>query len=213
MDRPDQGSQNKTDSDLLARVFREEKGAWEKFWSQHGEYIERIIRRFSLGYHHEDVLQEIAQALILNDYKKLKAWDPERSSLRRYLTVVAVSCTLNYIKSSKFRFQVLKLDSIDSVTGAGDSVGQLVDEFATSPFKRLERIQVMERIKGILDDWVEEEKIRPTDRDIVEYRLRGLTFQEVANVMNLSLSNVLTRFTRMKPKLRKKLENSGILSE
>ncbi len=211
MDRANRGAQDLLDSDLLSRVFSEVPGGWEEFWSHHGPYIERIVGRFRLGDHQEDVVQEIAQTLIQNEYKKLKDWDLKRSSLRRYLTIVSVSSTLNYVKSSKYRFNLLKSDSIDSATGASESIGQFVDEVAISPMDRLERIQTMELLQEVLCEWVETEKIKPMDREIIEYRLRGLTFREISEVMEVSVSHITTRFARLKPKLRKKLENAGIV--
>lgn len=210
-DSKHQGTPTESDSELLRRLLQEPDRGWRPFWTVHGPFVERVVGRFRLGDHHQDVLQEIAQSLIQNDCKKLRDWDPERSSLKRYLTVIAVSCTLNYVKSSKYRFQLLKVDSIDPATGSGESIGAIIDEAALSPLERLERIQIAELLKEALREWVEEEKIRPVDRRIVEYRLRGLTFKEIAEVLNLNLTHVTTRFSRIKPKLKKKLENSGIL--
>lgn len=210
-DSGSQGTEYNHDLELLEHAISQVAGGWENFWTLHGPYIQRIVSRFRLDHHSEDVVQEIAHSLVQNDFKKLKDWDPQRSSLRRYLTLISVSCTLNYIKSSKYRYQTLKLDSIDPATGGGESLGQFVDESADSPLERLERIQIVELLQGMLQEWVETEKIRPLDRDIVEYRLRGLTFKEIADVMGISLSQVTTRFTRVKPKLKKKLESVGIV--
>lgn len=213
-DRAEDCPDTEVDADLIRRVLSEPDKTWGEFWSQHGPFVARVLRRFRLAEEdHEDVLQDIAQSLIQNDYKKLRDWDPERGPLRRYLTVVAVSGAINFVKSSRHRYTRFKADSIDPTSGTGELVGQLIDSSALSPFERLDRIRMTAFLKDSLDAWVEEERIRPEDREIVEYRLRGLTFREIAEQQGVPLTHVTTRFARLKPRLKKRLESAGLAEE
>ncbi|MCA9439333.1 MAG: sigma-70 family RNA polymerase sigma factor, partial [Candidatus Omnitrophica bacterium] len=194
MDSKNQGQKNQADSELLAHLLSDPEKGWESFWGEYQPFIHRVIGRFHLGDQEPDVIQEIAQILIQNDYKRLRDWDPERSSLRRYLTIISVSCTINYVKSSKYRFDLLKIDTIDTSSGMGESFVQFVDEAVLSPAERLERVQIVELLRDSLEEWVESEKVQPLDRDIIEFRLRGLTFKEISEILDVTLSHVTTRF-------------------
>jgi len=201
------------DRAIRDQVLASPEEGWKTFWEIHGSFVLKIAGRFKLSAEDmEEVRQEICHALIKDDFKVLRTWNPERCSLRGFLSVVTAHIVLTFYRSSFHRFNLKKVALIEDQSNTGDQYPHLVDA-AFTVTDRLYRNQVAGLLQKSLDEWVEEEKLSATDRSLVLLRLRGLTFKEISRMTGITTSHATVRFSRLKPLLRKKLEEAGIHPE
>ena len=201
------------DQELRDQVLASPEEGWKDFWETHGGFILRIIGRFSLSIDDtEEVRQEICHALIKDNFKVLRTWNPERCSLRGFLSVVTAHIVMTFYRSSFHRFSLKKVELLEDPTASGEHLPNPFDPTFTVT-DRLYRVQVTGFLQKSLDEWVEEERLSSTDRSLVLLRLRGLTFKEISKMTGITTSHATVRFSRLKPLLRKRLEEAGIHPE
>ncbi len=201
------------DVDLRARVLASPEEGWKTFWEIHGGFLHRLVERLGLSIDDkEEVRQEICHALIKDDFKVLRTWDPERCSLRGFLSVIVAHTVTNFYRSGFHRF-TLRRTGQSVGTDTNEELYTNLMEATFSVEERLYQAQVTGFLRKSLDEWVNEEKLSPTDRSLVLLRLRGLSFKEISTLIGITTSHATVRFLRLKPLLRKKLEQAGIRPE
>ncbi len=191
--------------------LRNPSKGWEGFWESYGSCVRNAISRFQLTRQDaEDILQETVFRLIKDDFVALKKWDKERSSLSTYLSVVAVSVSLDFLKSSFHQYEQKKIKP----KGESDTEVDLLDTMADSglrPDEHLQQRQVIERIVSCLNDWA---GLKQEDKILIYMRLIDVPFGKISNVLGLRENALMTRFSRLKEEFRKRLKDRGIdLSE
>ena len=89
----------------LSALLRGEKDAWDAFVERHAGIIYAAIRRAYAGTGRpladadaNDIFQDVFVRLAANDYRLLRNYDPARSALSTFLTVVARSTALNALR-------------------------------------------------------------------------------------------------------------------
>lgn len=198
------------DEQLVSLILSSPDEGWRNFWDTHGRFIQRIIGRFDLCPEDiEEVRQEVCHSLIKDNYKILRAWDSEICSLRGFLSVITAHAVSNYFRSSFHRFNLKRVDlERDTEDRVEVHSGFMAASFSAS--ERLYRVQVTRFLRKSLDEWVAREKLSPTDRELVLLRMRGLSFKEISALTGMTTSHATVRFTRLKPLLKKRLEEAGI---
>ena len=88
--------------DVVAQCLRGDHDAWQAFVDRYAQVIftavRRVLSRHGSSKHSsriEDVTQEVFLRLVRNDYRLLRAFDPARSTLVTYLTIIAHSTALD----------------------------------------------------------------------------------------------------------------------
>jgi RNA polymerase sigma factor (sigma-70 family) len=201
------------DQTLRDRILASPEEGWKVFWETYGGFIHRIIGRFDLSPEDsEEVSQEVCHALIKDDFKVLRIWNPGRCSLRGFLSVIAAHSVANFYRSSFHRFTLRKSNTSGNAEASDEHHSSLMEATFTAA-ERLYRAQVVGILRKSLDEWVSEEKLCPTDRNLILLRLQGLSFREISTLIGITTSYATVRFSRMKPLLRKRLEEAGIQPE
>jgi RNA polymerase sigma factor (sigma-70 family) len=197
------------DSQLLKCVLEDPARGWLDFWNAALPVLRWKVGTFHLSREDsEDVLSEISFRLVRNDFKLLRNWDPERCSLHGYLSVVAKSTTLDFVQSVYYRYNQKK-ETPPEEEDVIAYISSLPDHDET-PSERVNQIQVEESVFRIVEKWAEEGGLKPQDRQILKFRLMGVGFQEIAEILGITPQNAMIRFHRVKDDFRKKLEQSGI---
>lgn len=199
------------DAELLSSLLESIEKGWEPFWAEYSETIRWQVRRSSLPVEEiPDLLQEISFKLIKEDCRLLRGWDAARGSMRAYLSTIAASMVKDYQRGSFNRYRQLKvpMDAVpDPIQPGPDSHAA-----ASSPSPRdwAQRREAEARIKECIEDWALRDGLKPIDKTLLQLRLSGLKFREIASAIGETEECTMTRFCRLKPRIRAILEEKGL---
>jgi len=91
----------------ISAVVSGEKAAWDRFAEKYAGLIlgmaQRVLRMKTGSCNPEDardIAQEVFVRLVRNNFRLLRLYDPAKSSLSTWLTVVTRSTTLDYLRAS-----------------------------------------------------------------------------------------------------------------
>jgi DNA-directed RNA polymerase specialized sigma24 family protein len=147
--------------------------------------------------------------LIKNDFKVLRSWDSARSSLAGFLSVVAATRCLDFVRTSFHRYTQKKNEPGPECSEGFDLLDFLESDEKT-PDERLHLLQVAETLGKCLEDLCQSNHLKPIDRQLVELRAMGMEFKEVAKILGIQDGNAMTRFFRLKEQLVASLEKAGV---
>ena len=90
-----------------------DKAAWDAFVDTYGRVIYAAVRKVigSSG-PIDDPVQEVFVRLVRNDFRLLRTYDPERASLTTWLTLVARSAAIDFVR--KRRLNAVPLADFDA---------------------------------------------------------------------------------------------------
>lgn len=178
----------------LELLYDNPNKGWPPFWLAYGQVVKRGIGRFRFQPDDRaDVLQEITFHLVKDNCKFLRKWDPDRGALGAYLWVKTYSVCLDYKRKMK--------DHQEFDDNSGDN-----DHSPIIPFRIRELLEVFLRV---LNQW-SREGLPVKDRILIEGRLDGKEYSDIAEKIEISKDNATTRFSRLRKDLRKRLENAGL---
>jgi RNA polymerase sigma-70 factor (ECF subfamily) len=141
--------------------------------------------------------EDVAQDVFLEVYRSAKKFR-HKSKLSTWIYRIAVNRTLNFIRDNR-KFQRLK--DIDPLAGDVPTAAEFFYRSnSASPEALLEEKERRKIIQKALDSLPETQKVA-----FVLHRLGGLSSQEIAEILQVSLSSVEARIHRAKISLQKKL--------
>jgi len=179
-----------TDAELMERVKFGDEDAFRQIVEKHKTIIFSLCMQY-VG-NREDA-EEVAQDVFIKLYKKADIYEP-RAKLSTFLYRIAVNLSLNKIRDRKRK----KLISLDLFTNKDKGA------FANSeirPDQILERKERAAIVRRAID------KLPKNQRTAVLLkRFQGLSYDEIADVMQCSVSAVESRLFRAKQNLQKELE-------
>ena len=145
-----------------------------------------------------DEAEDIAQEVFLKVYNAAKKYRPQ-AQFTTWLFRIATNVCLNELRHRK-RLQEVPLESPSDVNERGSSLKVPAPE-KTRPDVHLEQ----EERNRIIDESIA--SLPPNQRmAVLLKRFEGLSYQEIANVLNVSVSAVESLLFRAKKTLKKKLE-------
>ena len=177
--------------DELAEKLK--SGSEEAFRRLVEENQDRIVNTcFGFVENRQDA-EDIAQTVFIQAYKSIHKFRGD-STISTWLYRIAVNYSLNFIKSKKRR-QIFQ--SIEN-TFVGNKVKEYPDRIDTDSIEKEEQLKLLQ---SFLKELPENQKIAITLNKYEE-----LSYQEVADIMGISLSAVTALINRGKNNLRKKVE-------
>ena len=184
---------------LLTGCLNREKTAWDAFVLQYSALVYHTIRKTFSLYHTElrtdlveDLYQDVFLTVLKDDFKKLRQFRGDRGcSLASWLRVVAARLTIDFLRQQGLR-TVEVPDSLPSAEP--DPPDSLMDNEQAA------------RLSQAL------EKLSPRDRLFLEFYYRkGLSPEEIAAILKVSVSAAYTHKSRILAKLRETLRKSAPL--
>ncbi len=117
--------QANNEGDIVAHLARGDGAAWESFVGRYSPVIYAAVYKIlSKGRFGQpdiaDVAQDVFVRLCKNDFRLVRRYEPERASLSTWLTVVATSTALDFVRRKR-AIQV-PLDDAPQEVGAVDPV-------------------------------------------------------------------------------------------
>lgn len=204
------GGSDRPDVAIRDAVLADPKTGWPRFWVEYGGLIRGRVGRFSLSPEDSsDALQEISLRLVKEDFRVLRGWDPSRCSLAGYLTVVASSVCLDFVRSA-FHSYTRRRVNVESDETKGDDFLSRIEDGELSPHERLLRLEIEDKVFDTIQQWSDEGNLKEEDRLLLDSKLRGIRSKEIAKILGISEQNVNTRFLRLKKALRERLAGAGV---
>ena len=183
-----------TDTDLMMRVKAGDKSAFKPIVENYQRRVINVAYRL-LG-NREDA-EEVAQETFLRAYLSAKSYKPQ-AELFTYLYSIATHLALNRLRKRK-RVRWFSLDA-SREDGAEEPGREVIGNPVDRPDMSLERSEREALVRHALDALPAAQKTA-----VILNRYEGLSYKQIAEVMDISVSAVESKLHRAKQTLRKKL--------
>lgn len=180
------GGDELSDIELVDRVIRGVRGAFEQFYQRHHRLIFHCIRARAEGADVNDVFQSFFERLVEREYHVLKLWQ-RSTSLPIYLSKVVRNFTIDFHRAKRKKEEsvggLAELDTFASGENETITTGLLLKEL---------------RKKGI-EAWA---RLDPRDRTLMCCKLhRDLSNEDLAERLKLSAGALRTALSRAQVRL------------
>lgn len=184
----------RAEKDLVERLVSDDPRAWRLFTQDYSGVafacIRRVLTRFARVTNEQD-LDEIygrfCLDLLSNNRKKLRAFDPERGGrLSTWIGLLATNVAYDYLRSRKRDLLCDPLPEWDTLPSE-----------TQSPLEQAETQERASRMVHMLGH------LSPRDREFLDlYFARGLSAEEVATTMRISVKTVYTKRFKLSAQLK-----------
>jgi RNA polymerase sigma-70 factor (ECF subfamily) len=187
-----EAQQEDRDAALLAEARKAPPGDLRAFEELIQQYQKRILADCRYMTRDDGISEDLAQEVFVKAYFGLSAFEG-RSTFRHWLQRIKVHHCLNYLKKQQGKTGV----AIDE--GSAEEYGEL--QVAPTADRNLESLNQRQRITAILDSLPATLRIPLIMRDMDE-----LSYEEVANALNIGLSAVKMRIKRAREEFRRRYQ-------
>jgi len=159
------------------------------------ENMDRIVNTCYGFVQNKQDAEDVAQNVFIQAYKSIHKFRGD-SQLSTWLYRIAVNQSLNYVKSKKRQQIFQSLDNI--ITGNKTEIADKQDSFSET----MEKEDQLKLLQTMIRKLPENQRIA-----ITLNKYEDLSYQEVADIMGMSVSAVTALINRGKNNLKKKIEN------
>ncbi len=184
------------DEVLIQRSKNGDLDAFEQLVRRYESKVYTIAYRF-LG-NHADAL-DLAQETFLRLYQALPGFRGESSFMTWLYRIIANACRDEIRRQQKHGSLSLNDNSGEAAAGDYQGAGQKMGIFIPSPEEAVERKELNETIQECLNSLSEEHRLVLVMREI-----QGMSYEEIAGVMNCSLGTVKSRLNRARQSFKEK---------
>lgn len=184
------------DQELMRRIQSGDGEALHLLMNQHRHQILNLCYRYL---NNQEDAEEVTQDVFIRLFRSAGSYEP-RAKLSTFLYRIAVNLSLNKIRDRKLK----RFLSLHSMSADERSLDPASDE--DQPDVALERTEKIERIRKVISSLPESQRTT-----VILHRFQELSYEEIAEVMECSVSAVESRLHRAKLALQKKL--SPLLGE
>lgn len=178
---PDQATDQDSDAELAARALRGDRTAFGELACRHRAGVVRLVYRL---FRDPDLAEETAQDAFLRAWQRLDTYRPEYS-FRNWVYTIAAHLALDQLRRETYTEGTEALEQAAS----GDGPEREVE---TKQQSRLVRQAVL--------------ALPPASRAVIVLReYEGLSYAEIAGVLDIPLGTVMSRLNYARSQLRQKL--------
>ena len=141
--------------------------------------------------------EDVAQDVFVEVYESINKFRGD-SKIFTWLYRIAINKSINASKKNKFRKFFTRIE--DAFNGVETNDYEKSNDINTKPLRRLELIEDKQIIKRALENLPNNQKVAFT-----LHKYEDISYKEIAEIMNLSLSSVESLIFRAKQNLKKKL--------
>lgn len=170
---------------LIGRITRGERAAFEEFLDGHGPRVQRLVHRYARC---EADAEDLMQDIFLDLYRSLGNFRGE-AALSTWVYRVALNHCLRHEEKTARR----STQPMDDDERADESL-------ATNPLHNTVRGELREQVHYALQD------LSPVHRSVVIlHELHGLTYNECAQILDVPVGTVKSRLSNAFTRLRTRL--------
>lgn len=191
--------QAEDDANLVKRSQKGDRAAFNELVRRHQKRIYNLCYRI-LGNREE--AEDVAQEVFITVYKSLKDFRGDSALTTWIHTITTNHCKnrLKYLKRRRY-FQTNSIDDIVE-TNEGDMKREYASDEFYSPEEELEHSEAGIEIEKAINELEDEYKIVIVLRDV-----QGLSYQEIADILDLKEGTVKSRIHRARLELQAKLRH------
>ena len=192
-------SEKKQEQELIVRAKKGDEKAFEEIINL---YQKKVCTTIYFMVKDESIVEDIAQEVFIKVYSNISKFN-EQSSLYTWIYRITMNACFDEIRKSK---KVVYLSNVIETEDGEKEVefedpSQNVDEEIE---RKLERAELIKAIKQLSED----------QRALVVLRdIRGFSYWEIADMLNLKLGTVKSKISRARTALKEILERSGYFFE
>jgi RNA polymerase sigma-70 factor, ECF subfamily len=191
------------DADIIKKIKKGDKESFGEIINKYKKVVYNHARSFLRDAHEAE---DAAQEIFINIYNNIKKFRGD-AKLSTWIYRITVNTCKNRLKQMKR----LKSRIADEIYEEGDedlekAVTNIREKEEKEPDSLLASKTLRVSIFKRMDELTEEQKNVIMLRDI-----DGLSYEEIADVMKLSVSAVKSKLFRARENLREKLEKDGII--
>ncbi|AVL71527.1 RNA polymerase sigma factor RpoE [Oligella urethralis] len=188
-------TERELDATLVKRAQAGEKRAFELLVSKYQRRILRLLGR--ILYNQSDV-EDVAQETFLKAYRALPKFRNE-SAFYTWLYRIAVNTARNHLSSKQN--QLFVSDQLENQDGETFSLLDNLTDGET-PETHMHNREILEALQAALDDLPEQLR-----QAIVLRELEGLSYEEIAGVMDCPVGTVRSRIFRAREAISERLKS------
>lgn len=181
---------------LMLRVRDDQPGAFEELVDQYQHRLVAILHHL-LG--NAEEAEDLAQEVFLRIYRARKKYRP-RAKFSTWLFTIANNLALNALRSRQ-RKPVVPLDVRDSGPLGPRPAEQLVRDSGNQPVQRIQQQELAAVIRRALEDLNERQRMA-----VVLNKFEDMNYNEIAEVMGLTVKAVKSLLSRARTNLRVALQ-------
>lgn len=176
-------NQPETDAELVARVQRGDKRAFDLLVLKYQQRIMALISRFVRN---RSEIADVAQEAFIKAYRALPNFRGD-SQFYTWLYRIAINSAKNYLAAQSRRPQTANVDGLEPE--------QLADLAGQTDNASPERLLLTAELKGVIDDAIGllPEELRTA---LLLREIDGLSYEEIAEVMDCPIGTVRSRIFR-----------------
>src|SRR5690554_3704738 len=133
---------------------------------------------------------DAAQEAFISAYKAIRSF--RGGSFKSWLLRIVTNTCYDELRRRKRRPQT----SLDEITDENPSVGFMADD-GVGPEDHQEQVELVDAVKRCMDELPDEQRVAAVLCDV-----EGRDYQEIAEIMSVSLGTVKSRISRARSKLR-----------
>lgn len=178
------------DTELLRLLHKTPNAGMEQLMDQYAGLVYAVVKgKLADSYHVSSDVEDCVADVFSKFYADLSHFDPKLSSIKSYLCVIARNHAINVAKWRSRQQGMISLDDEESVLQAVDDL--LIDNKLTDDELRREVFRAISELG------------KPDSSIIIRKYYLGESSKEIADALELTVSNVDTRTHRALNKLRK----------
>jgi len=186
------------DEELVDRAVKGDRGAFRELFERYRQRAYRVAYRF-LG-NHSDALDVVQEAFI-KAYRALGGFE-RRAKFRTWLMRIVTNTSLDRRRSRSSRSAATLSDEIIESTSEESQPHRRRE----TPLEQMEYSELREALNRAL------EQVSEAHRTVfVLHTEEGLTYREIAEVLDISEGTVMSRLYHARKNLQKILSNAGVL--
>jgi len=178
---------------LVERAQRGEKAAFELLVAKYQRKLVRLLSRFIRD---QTEVEDVAQEAFIKAYRALPSFRGD-SAFYTWLYRIGINTAKNYLVAMGRRAPTVT--ETEGPDGEGNEESGQVPDYNT-PENELMSRQIAETVNRAVDDLPEELRTAITLRE-----LEGLSYEEIANIMNCPIGTVRSRIFRAREAIAEKL--------
>jgi len=200
-----------SEKDLLNSCIQGDKTAWDKFVEKYTDLVYHTIHKTLKIYcpnfmcqDLEDIHNSVFLSLIENDYKKLRQYQGINGcTVSSWIMIITTNTTLNFIKRNK---NSISLD--DRLDSEERTFKDIIPDPQPSVIEQIKESEKADMLRELI------EGLSPNDKLFLKYCFEDeLQPEEIAGIMNLSVSAIYSKKSRLIGKLQKIAKKKNLLQE
>jgi RNA polymerase sigma-70 factor (ECF subfamily) len=179
------------DEDIYRLLLSRNQDGLCRLLDRYGSLIAYIAR--NTGVANEEDIAECISDIMFTIWKRIKKFDPSKSSFKTWVVIVSRGCAIDYIRKNKKNNHMVSLDDLSEA-----SLKELYTE--SSALNRLLNPNLIQLLQ----------ELPPPDNEIFYRRfILGETVAGIAGLLGMTQDNIYKRISRGKEKLKVLMEREG----